>query len=181
MGENDNNWISKNEYVPNNSKININRDTDKTLRECIDLRLGPSILEKTKLNSNTQKVESVNHVIIPSLPKNVTYPRNFSGRSHSAIFSSNNGPGLVDWLIWVKWLFQTVFQSISGHLPERGRKRREKTEESKNDQTTPTRTYCKRNRPLPYYHPNCRTPRHWKIAQGHRTTRPPQMGQENQS
>ena len=93
IGENDNNWISKNEYVPNNFKININRDIDKTLRECIDFRFGPSILEKTKLNSNTQKVESVNHVIRRSLPKNVTYPRNFSGRAHSAIFSSNNGPG----------------------------------------------------------------------------------------
>ena len=27
-------------------------------------------------------------------------------------------------------------------------------------QTTPTRTYCKRNRLLPYCNPNCRTPRH---------------------
>ena len=39
----------------------------------------------------------------------------------------------------------------------------------------PTRTYCKRNRPLPYYHPNCRTPRHWKFTQDHRTTRPPPL------
>ena len=53
------------------------------------------------------------------------------------------------------------------------RKRREKIAESKNVQTTPTRTYCKHNRPLPYYHPNCRTPRHWKFPQDHRTTRPP--------
>ena len=52
--------------------------------------------------------------------------------------------------------FQTVFQSISGRLPKRGRKRREKIEESKNVLTAPTRTYCKRNRPLPYYYPNCR-------------------------
>ena len=37
---------------------------------------------------------------------------------------------------------------------------REKIEESKNVQTTPTRTYCKRNRPLPYINPNSRTPRH---------------------
>ena len=37
----------------------------------------------------------------------------------------------------------------------------------------PTRTYCKRNRPLPYYDPNIRTPRHWKFTQDHRTTRPP--------
>ena len=80
---------------------------------------------------------------------------------------------LVGWLFWVKRPFETVFQSISGHLPERGRKRRERIEESKNVQTTPIRTYCKRNRPLPYYHPNCRTPRHWKFTQDHRTTRPP--------
>ena len=63
--------------------------------------------------------------------------------------------------------------SISGHLPKRGRKRRERIKESKNVQTTPTRTYCKRSRPLPYYYPNCRTPRHWKFTQHHRTTRPP--------
>ena len=47
-------------------------------------------------------------------------------------------------------------------------------DESKTVQTTPIRTYCKRNRPLPYYDPNCRTPWHWKFTQGHRTTRPPQ-------
>ena len=35
---------------------------------------------------------------------------------------------------------------------------RERIDESKNVQTTPTRTYCKRNRPLPYCNPNCRTP-----------------------
>ena len=37
----------------------------------------------------------------------------------------------------------------------------------------PTRTYCKCNRPLPYCNQNCRTPRHWKVTQHHRTTRPP--------
>ena len=74
-------------------------------------------------------------------------------------------------LFWILQPFETVFQSISGRLPERGRKRRERIEESKNVQTT--RTHCKHSRPLPYYHPNCRTPRHWKITQGHRTTRPP--------
>ena len=48
----------------------------------------------------------------------------------------------------------------------------ERIEESKNVQTTPTCIYCKCNRPLPYYDPNCRTPRHWKFTQNHRTTRP---------
>ena len=65
---------------------------------------------------------------------------------------------LVGWLFWVLRPFETVLQSISGRLPERGRTRRERIDESKTVQTTPTRTYCKRNRPLPYYHPNRRTP-----------------------
>ena len=39
-------------------------------------------------------------------------------------------------------------------LPERGGKKREVIDERKNVQTTPTRTYCKRSRPLPYYNPN---------------------------
>ena len=63
--------------------------------------------------------------------------------------------------------------TISGRLPDRGRKRRERIEESKNVQTSPTRTSSKRNRPLPYYHTKCRTPGHWKFTQDHRTTRPP--------
>ena len=79
---------------------------------------------------------------------------------------------MVSWLFWVKRPFETVFQSISGRLPKRGRKRRERIDESKNVQTTPTRTYWKRNRPLPYCNQNCRTPRHWKFTQDHRTTRP---------
>ena len=44
----------------------------------------------------------------------------------------------VGWLFWVKRPFKTVFQSISGRLPKRGRGRRERIEESKNVQTTPT-------------------------------------------
>ena len=43
-----------------------------------------------------------------------------------------------------------IFQYISSRLPKRGRKRRERIVESKNVQTTPTRTYCERSRPLPY-------------------------------
>ena len=47
---------------------------------------------KTTLNSNSQKVECVNRVLRRSVPTNVTYPRNFVGRSHSAVHSVNNGP-----------------------------------------------------------------------------------------
>ena len=53
---------------------------------------------------------------------------------------------------------------------------RERIDESKNVQTTPTRTDRKCSRPLPYCNPDCRTPRHWKFTQHHRTTRPPPWG-----
>ena len=52
---------------------------------------------------------------------------------------------------------------------------------SKNVQTTPNRTYCKRSWLLPYYHSNYRTPRHWKFTQDHRTTRPLQNVLEEMS
>ena len=66
-----------------------------------------------------------------------------------------------------------VFQSISGRFQKRGRKRTERLDESKHIQTTPTRTYCKRSRPLPYCYHNCRTPRHWNFTQHLGNTRPP--------
>ena len=67
--------------------------------------------------------------------------------------------------------------SLYRAVSQREGERRERIDESKNVQTTPTRTYCKRNRPLPYCNQNCRTPRHWKLTQHHRTTRPPPVGQ----
>ena len=63
----------------------------------------------------------------------------------------------------------SLYRAVSQREGERG----ERIDESKNVQTTPTRTYCKRNRLLSYCNPNCRTPRHWKFTQHHRTTRPP--------
>ena len=60
---------------------------------------------------------------------------------------------LVGWLFWVYRPFETVFQSISGCLPEREKEKR-KDRWRKNVQTTPVHTYCKHNRPLAYYYPN---------------------------
>ena len=68
----------------------------------------------------------------------------------------------------------SLYRAVSQREGERG----ERIDESKNVQTTPTRTYCKRNRPLPYCNQNCRTPRHWKFSQHHRTTRPRPLGTE---
>ena len=44
---------------------------------------------------------------------------------------------LVGWLLWVLQPFETVFQSISGRLPERGRKRGERIEMSKQPHSHP--------------------------------------------
>ena len=63
--------------------------------------------------------------------------------------------------------------SLYRAVSQREGEREERIDESKNVQTIPTRTYCKRNRPLPYCYRNCRTPRHWKFTQHHRITRPP--------
>ena len=52
----------------------------------------------------------------------------------------------------------SLYRAVSQREGERG----ERIDESKNVQTTPTRTNCKCNRPLPYCYQNCRTPRHWK-------------------
>ena len=50
-----------------------------------------------------------------------------NGRSNKRYFRSYQGKRwLVGWLFWVLRPFETVFQSISGRLPKRGRKRREK-------------------------------------------------------
>ena len=75
---------------------------------------------------------------------------------------------------WLVLGLTTLWDSISVYIPKRGRKKKERIVESKNVQTTPTRTYCRRSRPLPYCNPNCRTPRHWKFypAPSHHSTTP---------
>ena len=81
-------------------------------------------------------------------------------------------------------VIQTVGRPGTGSLPstiappdhpsERGRKKKEMIDDRKNVQTTPSRTYCKRSRPLPYSFPNKQDARYWKVTQHHRTTRPPE-------
>ena len=63
MGEGDNNWLVKSEYLPYFFKLKVKSGYKKVLRDCINYRLGSSIVEKTKLNSNSQKDESFNNVI----------------------------------------------------------------------------------------------------------------------
>ena len=64
-----------------------------------------------------------------------------------------------------------LWDSISVYIWPSPRDREK--EERKMPKQPPTSTYCKRNRPLPYYHPNCRMPGHWKFTQDHRTIQAP--------
>ena len=58
-------------------------------------------------------------------------------------------PRKVGWLFWILRPFKTIFQLISGRLPERGRKKREMIDKRKNVQTTTFRTYCSTVGPRP--------------------------------
>ena len=71
--------------------FNISKDDEKLLRHCIGIRLSPSALKSTKLNTNTQKVEAVNRMYSKVNPKSITFSRNFPARIHSGIHSINNG------------------------------------------------------------------------------------------
>ena len=63
-----------------------------------------------------------------------------------------------DW-IWLASCFEfngplRQYFRLNRTVYQRGRKKRQKIDERKNVQTTPTHTLCKRNTPLPYFYPN---------------------------
>ena len=86
-------WLIKSDFLNRKFKILKNLDNISEIRKCVLYRLGPNALKKTRLNLNTQKVEGFNRCLRRSLPKNVTYTKNFEGRVHSAVHSVNLGPG----------------------------------------------------------------------------------------
>ena len=103
----------------------------------------------------------------PIMPDVMSFPL------HSAYLSQ------FGWLVVLGLTaFETVFQSISDRLPERGRKKKEMIDKRKNVQTTPTCTYSKSRRPLPYPIQISRTPRHWKFTQHHRKSNKKDDGRE---
>ena len=80
---------------------------------------------------------------------------------------------LVGWLFWALRHSETVFQSISGRLPERGRKRREMIDEGKMSKQPPPAPTASTIGPCPTITQISRTPQHWKFTHHLRTTRPP--------
>ena len=73
---------------------------------------------------------------------------------------------VTGWLFWASWLFETVYQSVSSRLTQRGWKKRDTIGERENGLTTPTCMYCKHSRPLSYFYPDfvaCMMLWHWKL------------------
>lgn len=73
--------------------INATGDDLNFIREAMKIRLGKEALEKTSNNSTQNKSEANNRGIKKAKPKQLTFSKNSSMRSHSAVHSMNNGPG----------------------------------------------------------------------------------------
>ena len=93
LGKSNITWLQRSPFVDSDFCVKPCDESFLLIRKCIDYRLGQDMLEKTKMNTNTQKCEGSNRSMRRSLPKNVTFSRNFSGRSHSAAHNINHGPG----------------------------------------------------------------------------------------
>lgn len=86
-------WVENSPYLESNFEIDYDEESEMVLRQCVNYRLAPHILEKTAKNTNTQKVEAVNRAIRATIPHNVTYTHNYKGRVHTAQHNVNHGPG----------------------------------------------------------------------------------------
>lgn len=77
-----------------NSIVNCSPQDEAFLKQCIEFRLSESGIEKTRFNTNTQAVESINRLYGVRNPKNITHSRNVFGLLHSAVHEYNNGIGM---------------------------------------------------------------------------------------
>ena len=87
------NWINKSAYLKDSFKLNNTiSDTDKEkFNECINYRLGHVMLRNTKYLLSTQKAEATNRAISGTIPRNITFTKNYFGRSHAAVHGVNAG------------------------------------------------------------------------------------------
>lgn len=80
-------------YVMRDCLINPTSEDEVLLLSCIAVRLGPSAIRSTKLNTNSQKSEAIHRSYSRCNPKIVTFSRNFPSRIHSATHLVNSGIG----------------------------------------------------------------------------------------
>ena len=87
------NWVSQSKYLKVGFEITPSNSDSSELVKCIEYRLGSKMLDLTQRLLNTQKTEAVNRAISGTAPKTMTFPRNYSGRVHSAVHAVNRGVG----------------------------------------------------------------------------------------
>jgi len=76
--------------MPHDTDI-VPTDSDVSqILKCINMRLGSAAIEKSKLNSNSQKAEATNRAFSRTNPKTVTMARNMPARIHSAVSIVND-------------------------------------------------------------------------------------------
>ena len=85
-------WLQRSSFLKKDFTIKSCDESLNLVHKCVEYRLGPAILEKNKMNTNTQKVEATNRSMRRSLPKHLTFLRNSPGRAHSVAHNINNGP-----------------------------------------------------------------------------------------
>lgn len=78
-------------YLPRGLEVHMTERDEELLVECISILLKPASLESTRMQSSTQKCESVNARLQKTLPKRLTFYRNVFGRAHTAVHLSNHG------------------------------------------------------------------------------------------
>lgn len=87
-----NHW--ERQYIPGGGFIRLDSQSDRNkVLALINLRLRPKILSETKYDCSTQKTEAVHKAYRKSDPKGITYTRNFTNRTLSAVSRVNDGIG----------------------------------------------------------------------------------------
>ena len=88
------NWLISSSYLSKGFKLDRPTTSDlDTLKLSNEKRLGQSVLNKTKYLLNTQKCEAANRAITSTVPRHMTFSRNYEARVHAAIHSVNSGIG----------------------------------------------------------------------------------------
>ena len=87
-------WSCKATYgIQDYKGLILDVESEHVFNLFIQRRLGHAILEKTKHLMTSQKCEASNRALSTSLPKHVTFSRNFVPRAQATVKRVNRGPG----------------------------------------------------------------------------------------
>ena len=72
-------------------KLNMSESDQSDLKKLIEKRIGKEAIKCTYMKKHTQKNEAFNRVLLKTLPKTTSSPKNFEGRVSAAILLNNKG------------------------------------------------------------------------------------------